>query len=165
VFGVGISNKYVLDLLGFFIYLCFMDDQEKKRLLWFMNYIKTHPFPVKCLSEKQAAVVTELQSQPDTENNVEAIYRTAEDEQIFQYEKVVYYEYCDHEKQMKCIGIIYSDEDFNWLQPNASSPHRFSALASHFGFDDLNISYSHMALIETAIDEFRGDPFYNFLEI
>lgn len=148
-----------------------MSESELKRLQWLLRYIKEHPFPVPCLSAEQAEQVCVLQekegemTQQEINREVEAIYRKAEDERVFQYDSVVYYEYTDKDKLMKCIGLIYSDDDFNWLKPNHVQPHRFDAIVRHFGFDSFNVSYSYTTLTNQYLEEFRNNKDYKFIQI
>lgn len=150
-----------------------MEDSEKKRLTWLLKYIKANPFPVKCLSGCQAQMVADLQETPNnslkTQEEIDAeiqkIYYSAEDEQTFQYDSVVYYEFIDKEKLNQCIGIIYNDEDFNWVQPNNRPPHRFEAIAAHFGFKNLHITYSHTSRLEASLQDFLGNSTYNFIMV
>jgi hypothetical protein len=147
-----------------------MDEQKKLRLEHLLNYIKGHPFPVKCLSFEQARNVEELQKnagsleQTRINSMIKSIYGNSEDERIFPYQNVIYLRFEPEEGQdgviKEYVSILFSDEDFGWMNVEAQQAimKRFDALINYYGFKGFQISYTYESLFKEFKNEYESSP-------
>jgi hypothetical protein len=147
-----------------------MDEQKKLRLQHLLNYIKGHPFPVKCLSFEQARKVEELQNNPTrleqshVNSMIKSIYHKSEDERIFPYQNVIYLRFEPGEGQdgeiKEYVSILFSDEDFDWMNIEAQQAimKRFDALINYYGFKGFQISYTYESLFNEYKNEYENNP-------